>query len=184
MTPHSPAAAEADSRVASVEPMSAFPITDFEPRQADEVVRLWRASFEHGVGITDHHPIADQLRFFVEEVVPNARVRVVSDGPAIVGFLAARPESVSHLYVKVEKIGRGIGSRLLALAKEESCGRLWLYTFARNSNARRFYERHGFREVERECENMWKLEAIKYQWVRGGHGPFAVDVRRGNDHGS
>ena len=147
--------------------MSALPITDFEPQQADEVVRLWRASFEHGVGIADHHPIEDQLRFFVDEVVPNNKVRVVSEGSAIVGFLAASPESVSQLFVEVSNIGRGIGSRLLALAKEESCGRLWLYTFARNTNARRFYERHGFHEVERESENMWKLEAIKYQWVRG-----------------
>ena len=38
--------------------------------------------------------------------------------------------------------------------------------FAQNTNARRFYERQGFVEVERESENMWKLEAIKYKWVR------------------
>lgn len=147
--------------------MSSLAITVFEPHQTDEVVRMWRASFEHGVGITDHHPIEDQRKFFVDEIVPSYTVRVAVDGAVIVGVMATKPESVELLYVRVQSIGQGIGSRLLALAKQESCGSLWLYTFAGNANARRFYERHGFQEVERESENMWKLEAIKYRWVRG-----------------
>ena len=146
--------------------LSSIEVADFEPHQADEVVRLWRASFEHGVGILDPNPIEQQLRAFVEEVVPSNRVRVALQGTTVVAFLAARRDSISHLYVRVQNIGQGIGSRLLALAKEESGGSLWLYTFARNANARRFYERHGFHEVERESGNMWKLEAIKYEWFR------------------
>lgn len=151
---------------ARIKSLSSFAIRDFDPNQTDEVVRMWRASFEHGVGIADHHPIEDQRRFFVEEVVPNYKVRVALVGAVIVGVVATTPESVELLYVRVQDIGQGIGSRLLAQAKLESSGSLWLYTFACNANARRFYERHGFREVERESENMWKLEAIKYRWVR------------------
>ncbi len=146
--------------------MSSFVISDFSAHQTDDVVRLWRASFEHGVGITDHHPIEDQRRFFLEQVVPNHRVRVALADAAVVGVVASTPASVELLYVKVERIGQGVGSRLLAQAQQESCGSLWLYTFACTANARRFYERHGFREIERESENMWKLEAIRYQWTR------------------
>ena len=142
-------------------------IAEYEPNDARELVALWRASFEHGVGITDHHPLEDQLKFFLEQVVPNNRVRVAKERAILVGFIASRPDSVSHLYVRVHNIGQGIGVRLLSLAKAESSGSLWLYTFAQNQNARHFYEKHGFKELERESENMWKLEAIKYMWIRG-----------------
>jgi ribosomal protein S18 acetylase RimI-like enzyme len=142
-------------------------IAAYQATDAHELVRMWRASFEHGVGITDPNPIEDQFQFFVRDVVPRNTVRVVRDQGAIVAFLASKPESISHLYVGVHHLGRGIGTELLSLAKAESPGSLWLYTFAQNRNARRFYERHGFEEVERECENMFKLEAIKYAWLRG-----------------
>ena len=137
----------------------------YEPADAHEIVKLWRESFEFGVGIIDPHPIQEQLNFFLNEVVPKYEVTVVKDADLIVGFMASIPESVSHLYVRVQYFGRGVGSQLLALAKAKSAGSLWLYTFARNTNARRFYEHHGFTEVERESENMYKLEAIKYKWL-------------------
>ena len=141
-------------------------IAEFEPTQARQIVEMWRASFEHGVGIKDPYPIEDQIGFFLEEVVPNSKVRVVLDSSSVIGLLASTPESIEHLYVRVRNIGQGIGSHLLALAKAESQGSLRLHTFTQNENARRFYGHHGFTEVDRESENMWKLEAIKYQWVR------------------
>ncbi|MBL8339904.1 MAG: GNAT family N-acetyltransferase [Rubrivivax sp.] len=84
--------------------------------------------------------------------------------------MATTPHTVAQLYVGVGEIGQGIGARLLALAKAESAGSLHLYAFARNVAACRFYERHGFREVERQSpsENMYRLQAIRYLWQRGG----------------
>lgn len=84
-----------------------------ESADAPELVRMWRESFEHGVGIVDPNPIDEQLDFFLREVVPGNAVRVVRNEGAIVAFMASRPESVSQLYVRRENIGQGIGSRLL-----------------------------------------------------------------------
>jgi ribosomal protein S18 acetylase RimI-like enzyme len=139
----------------------------YKPANALDLVRMWRTSFEHGVGIKDLNPIADQVNFFVHEVVPRNVVSVVNEDGAIVAFLASQPASISHLYVRVQNIGQGIGTRLMALAKTESEGSLWLHTFTRNTHARRFYERHGFKEIGRESGNMYKIEAIKYMWLRG-----------------
>jgi ribosomal protein S18 acetylase RimI-like enzyme len=138
----------------------------YEPGDAEELVSMWRESFEYGVGIKDPNPITEQLAYFLEQVVPSNTVRVVKQKGLIVAFMASKPASVSQLYVRVENIGQGIGTTLLRLAKAESEGSLWLYTFAQNRNARRFYERSGFVELERESENMYKLEAIKYGWER------------------
>jgi ribosomal protein S18 acetylase RimI-like enzyme len=139
----------------------------YEPADAVELVNMWRESFEHGVGIQDPNPIQGQLAFFLNAVVPVNQVRVVRHEQAIVAFLASTPECVSQLYVRVQNIGQGLGTQLIETAKTESRGSLWLYTFAQNTYARRFYERHGFVELERESENMYKLEAIKYKWLRG-----------------
>jgi GNAT superfamily N-acetyltransferase len=51
---------------------------------------------------------------------------------------------IEQLYVDPGWLGRGIGSRLMALAKELQPGGLQLYTFQVNDRARRFYEHHGF----------------------------------------
>jgi predicted N-acetyltransferase YhbS len=56
---------------------------------------------------------------------------------------------LEQLYVDPDLTGQGVGSTLLALAKRERPDGLRLWTFVSNLGARRFYLRHGFREVER-----------------------------------
>jgi ribosomal protein S18 acetylase RimI-like enzyme len=146
--------------------LDAIRIEDFQHSQARALVDLWRTSFKHGVGITDPHPLEQHLSYFESTVLAETRVRVALAGVELVGFLASTPESVAHLYVAVPRIGQGIGSRLLTLAKSESSGSLWLFTFAQNTRARAFYERHGFIDTGHGFENMWNLEDIKYVWSR------------------
>jgi len=143
-------------------------VEDFRPTDTDALVRMWRASFEHGVGITDPHSLAEQVEYLRARVMPVQRVRVAKEAESIVGFLASNPESIAQLYVRVQNIGRGVGTQLLRLAQSESSGSLWLFTFAQNLRACRFYEHHGFVAVAHGFEPMWQLNDIKYQWVRGG----------------
>jgi GNAT superfamily N-acetyltransferase len=138
----------------------------FDPTDASSLVHMWRASFEFGIGIKDPHPIEEQVAFLFEQLVPRNRLLVAKDGETIVGFCASNPQSVVALYVRVENIGQGIGTELLRRAQAESAGSLWLYTFAQNQRARRFYERHGFIATARGFENMWQLEDIRYEWSR------------------
>ncbi len=143
-------------------------IAGFDPREAMQLVGMWRESFEFGVGITDPHPIAEQVAFLLDRLAPANTMRVAVIEGRIVGFSATTPESVAALYVRVGHIGQGIGSTLLRLAKEDSVGSLWLYTFARNARARRFYERHGFVAVAHGFEPEWQLEDVRYAWTRDG----------------
>lgn len=117
------------------------------------LVDLWRAGFEFGVGIVD-------------QVLPEYEVDVAVRGSEIVGFMASNQESIGQLYVRVGCHRQGIGTLLLDLAKSRSDGSLWLYTFARNAVARRFYERHGFVDIGHGFENMWNLEDVRYLWRR------------------
>jgi putative acetyltransferase len=147
---------------------SAPRLSDYKPEDGPELVRMWRAAFEHGVGVQDPHPIEAQLAYLHQKVVPQNTLRLAWRGSVLAGFIAFNPESVAQLHVRVGFHRQGIGSHLLGLAQAQSTGSLWLFTFQKNLVARRFYEHHGFRAVSVGFEPMWQLEDLKYQWLRAG----------------
>lgn len=139
----------------------------FQPHQALALTRMWRASFEHGVGVRDPHPIEDQVAYLLDQVVPGRSVRVALQAQQICGFIAYDHQTIVQLYVRVQDIGQGLGTRLLRLAQAECSGSLSLFTFARNRRARAFYEHHGFVAIAQGFEPTWQLDDVKYRWVRG-----------------
>jgi len=149
-----------------------FRVVPHDPACADELVAMWRASFEHALGLLDPHPIEEQRTYLETQVLPGNSVLVVIEdradgGPArVVAFVAASDARIAQLYVAVDRQRRGIGEALLGWAKARSAGVLRLHTFERNAVARAFYERHGFRVVARGFEPEWRLPDVEYEWVR------------------
>jgi ribosomal protein S18 acetylase RimI-like enzyme len=89
-----------------------------------------------------------------------------SAGGEVAGILVLRGECIDQLYVDPNLTGRGIGVQLLDLAKRERPHGLRLWTFVSNDGAQRFYERHGFTEVERTdgTHNEERAPDIQYVW--------------------
>jgi ribosomal protein S18 acetylase RimI-like enzyme len=83
----------------------------------------------------------------------------------VVGMIAYNESEVSQLYLHNDYQGIGIGQTLLNRAKEQSIGRLTLYTFEINKTAQRFYEKNGFKIIDRGHENEENLPDIRYEWV-------------------
>jgi len=103
----------------------------------------WRATFDFQPG----HPDDDVRRWLADELVPNNEAWVAadpSDGGRVVALMALSASKVEQLYVAPTWIGRGLGRRLIALAKARRPDGLDLYCFQVNGFARRFYEGHGF----------------------------------------
>ena len=77
-----------------------------------------------------------------------------------------RPGSdyVCGMAILPEHRGRGLGARMLRLAREEARRRglaeMSLIVFEQNAGAKRLYERHGFREVDRR--SVVPHELIRY----------------------
>ena len=96
------------------------------------------------------HGDDDVRAWFASHVVRDAELWV-AEGPAgrLHGILVLNGPWVEQLYVDPSMTGRGIGSELLELAVRERPTGLRLWTFASNTGAQRFYERHGFVEVRR-----------------------------------
>jgi ribosomal protein S18 acetylase RimI-like enzyme len=146
-------------------------ILDYRPEFGPALVPMWRASFEHGVGARVPHSIEEHRRYFEDSLLVDTTVHVALKGGELAGFIASTPAAVMQLYVDVEHLGQGIGTRLLELAKARSDGTLWLYTFATNTRAQRFYEHHGFDIVARGFEPVMQLDDIRYEWQRGVQRP-------------
>jgi len=77
--------------------------------------------------------------------------------------------SIDQLYVRPGWQGRGIGSRLLALATERRPGGFELFAFQVNEVARRFYERHGLTVVDMNdgARNEEGEPDVLYRWTPG-----------------
>ena len=91
----------------------------------------------------------DETRTFISDVLlPNNEVWVAADGARVIGFVGLWGDVVSHLWVYPEQQNQGVGTALLALAKERRPSGLRLQVFQQNLGARRFYERHGFTLVD------------------------------------
>ncbi|WP_152092854.1 MULTISPECIES: GNAT family N-acetyltransferase [Rhizobium] len=87
------------------------------------------------------------------------------EGGRLVGVIAFLEDWIDQLYVLPEAQGRGIGSRLLDIAKS-AYPQLSLWTFQRNEPARRFYLKHGFFVVDESdgAGNEEKEPDVLYKW--------------------
>ena len=107
---------------------------------ADVYLASFHATYDFPLAHSD-----DEVRDWVRERVALGGVWVAIDGTgAIVGMMEVAPGELDQLYVRPDRLGEGIGRRLLEVARERSPDGLTLYTFQVNDRARRFYERNGF----------------------------------------
>jgi ribosomal protein S18 acetylase RimI-like enzyme len=87
----------------------------------------------------------EETRTFISDVLlPKNEVWVAEDGGRVIGFVGLWADVVSHLWVYPDQQNQGVGTALLALAKERRPSGLRLRVFQQNVGARRLYERHGF----------------------------------------
>ena len=117
--------------------------------------------------LPDLHTPDEDLAFFQEHVFPTSEVWIAETEGQLVGFAGARLDWLDHLYVDPAWHGRGVGHALLSAVRKER-SELNLWTFQDNAQARRFYERQGFRLIattdgsgNEEC-----MPDVHYRWVR------------------
>lgn len=95
-------------------------------------------------------------------------VWVAAGGDRLLGLMVLDRGWLEQLYVDPDETGGGLGAQLLDHAKTRRVGGLRLWTFQSNIRARRFYERHGFEEVDRTdgSGNEEGAPDICYVWRR------------------
>ena len=134
---------------------------------SEAVAEVWLRSFDAALPTVRRAHSDDEVRaWFRNAVVPYKQTWVAVAGTEVVGLLVLSDGWVDQLYLDPAWRGRGIGDRLIATAKQRYPDGLQLWTFQVNGPARRFYERHGFVEVERtygQC-NEEREPDVRYSW--------------------
>ena len=111
----------------------------------------------------------DEVReHFARTLVPQRDAWVAEAGATnkIIAVLVLDNGWVDQLYVHPDHTGQGIGTEMIELAKDSSPTGLQLWTFQSNTDARRFYERHGFVAVEMTDgqANEERSSDVRYEW--------------------
>lgn len=92
------------------------------------------------------------LLWIRDHLIPSRNVTVAQVAGDIRGFVAISQDSssgwIDHLYLEPQAVGLGLGSILLKEALLLLGSPIRLYTFQANTDARRFYRRHVFQEIE------------------------------------
>jgi ribosomal protein S18 acetylase RimI-like enzyme len=162
------------------QPSGAAVTLDFRPAalaDGDSVANVYLRSRRELVACASLAHSDEDVREWIRRVlIPAGGATVaVADG-LVVGLLAVStgPDGswIDQLYVLPEWVGRGIGSRLLDLARRELLLPIRLYTFQCNQRARCFYESRGFRAIAfgDGSANEEKRPDILYEWRPGRSG--------------
>ena len=111
------------------------------------------------------HEDEDVREWFAAVVLPTREVWVAEVDDQVVALLVLEADWVDQLYVDPDWTGRGLGGRLLDVAKAERPAGLDLWAFQSNTGARRFYERHGFAAVAMtDGDNEEGAPDVRYRW--------------------
>ena len=114
----------------------------------EELTNVWRDSVE-----ATHHFLSldaiDRLEPLVrDEQLPRLTLQVAERNGCMLGFIGLDGQHVAMLHVADEARSMGVGSRLVAWAKEQT-GRLTLDVNEQNPRAAVFYVKRGFVPVGR-----------------------------------
>jgi GNAT superfamily N-acetyltransferase len=157
-----------------VEPRPPLELRRFADADLDETVRVWRASRLAAfpwLRPSQLHTAAEDRAFFARVLARETEVWLAGRGGRVEGLLCLRCDFVEQLFVGPDAQGTGAGSALLDRAKERSPSGLHLYTFQRNTRARGFYERRGFRLLRWGISPPPENEPdVFYAWRPGGGG--------------
>ena len=112
------------------------------------------------------HSHAEDLAFGTL-LVEKTQVLVLRADSEMDGFLATQDDEIQALYLRRKARRKGFGKTLVDHAKSQR-NQLFLWVFQANSAAIRFYEREGFREIDRTdgSGNDEGLPDIRMMWQR------------------
>lgn len=142
-------------------------IREATPADALEIAELWLRSRRAAAGIPAAVHTDDEIRGWFQDVVISAGgVWVTSHEGSLDAMMVLKGDWVEQLYVAPESQRQGHGSRLLRLAQSLR-SELALWTFAANTPARAFYQRHRFKaEGPVSSDNEEHMPAMRYRWIK------------------
>ncbi len=124
--------------------MTAFQLRPAVPRDADSIAEVHTIAMRTAMPYLPALHTDEETRAWIAAVVlPHQEVWVAEADGRVVGVAALEDDMLHQLYILPAYQGIGIGSALLAKAKQLRPAGFRFYAFGRNSRARAFYEARG-----------------------------------------
>jgi GNAT superfamily N-acetyltransferase len=128
-------------------------LTSASKCDADRIAEIYLASRKQFLSYAPLAHTDDEIRTWIRQtLLPSGGLTKAVANDSIVGFLAISHDQlhgwIDQLYLVPSATGSGLGSTFVERAKMQLGPPIRLYTFQANEGARRFYLRHGFREIE------------------------------------
>ncbi len=125
-------------------------IRKFRTDDLEQVMGLWLAT-----NISAHDFISAKYWHanyaLVKEMLPQANIWVYEKNNEIWGFIGLQDTYIAGIFVADKAQGKGIGSELLAKAKQQK-SQLSLAVYAKNERALNFYQRADFTVVNEQLD--------------------------------
>jgi GNAT superfamily N-acetyltransferase len=136
-----------------------------EPEDATPIARIMRSTYDRMEYIPRLHTHEEDLAY-IGGLFGEREIWVAENDDGVIGFAILSADELMQMHVTPGEQNAGIGSALLARAKERRPRGFSLWTFQKNVGARRFYERHGL-EVVRLTDGAGNEERepdVQYAW--------------------
>ena len=129
------------------------------------IARLMRSTYDRMPYIPRLHT-PDEDFAYIGGLFAEHEVWVAERDADVIGFAVLSTDQLLQIHVDPAAQNGGVGSRLLARAKERRPSGFSLWTFQRNDAARRFYERHGLEAVQFTdgAGNEEREPDVQYEW--------------------
>ncbi|WP_328582163.1 GNAT family N-acetyltransferase [Streptomyces sp. NBC_00370] len=150
-------------------------MTEISPADAADAAVIARIHLTSRVATMPYLPPQtrghDEVARWIEDVVlPSCRTWVAVRAGEVVGYAALEGDMLEHLYLRPEARRRGIGTLLLDQVRRHSPDGVSLRVFQQNTDARAFYELHGFTVLDTNDgrRNMENLPDMTLRWSPDG----------------
>ncbi|SHN83086.1 GNAT family N-acetyltransferase [Desulfitobacterium chlororespirans] len=142
-------------------------IRKFEPKDRDSVVEVW-----YKASIIAHDFISKEVweaerTNIRDKYLSLAETWVTEEEGKVIGFISLVDQYIGGLFVEPSQQGMGAGTQLIQQAQEEK-GHLTVGVYSKNSAARGFYRKHGFRKISEEFQPETGEIVINKAWKQAG----------------
>lgn len=106
-------------------------------------------------------------RWALDVLLRQCRTWVAVRDAEVMGYAALDGDMLEHLYLRPDARRQGIGTLLLDEVRRHSPDGVSLHVFQQNTDARAFYERHGFTVFDTSDgdRNMENLPDMTLRWT-------------------
>ena len=158
--------------------MSTIELRAATPADLNAIVSVFQRARAHGLEwLPVLHDHDEDLGFF-GQCLRNLHTTIAVIDGAAVGFAMFGDDKLHQLHVDPDWWSIGVGRTLLRQIMHDNPSGFGLYTFERNTRARRFYEFTGFKAVRFGANNEEQMRDVWYEWAGGAiEPPDSYEIR-------